>query len=251
MGMLTNSLARVIRSLKVKKYRSQHGLFMAEGKKIVQEAIDEKEDIRYIVGTNGFLNSLTSTPSQTEVIPVEGKLISELSSLTTNQDGFAIISFDPEKQIDPKIQKWSLYLDGINDPGNMGTLLRTADWFGLNRIYCSVDCCDILNSKAIMASMGSVFRVDAFYSDIDYLLGKNENILILGADLNGSPLGGYGFPAGPGLVVLGNEANGIRESTRNHVKEYLEIEGAGNAESLNVAQSGTIVLYELFRQGRI
>ncbi len=226
-------------------------MFLAEGKKIVQEALNERQDISHIIGTSEFLKELKGISKGHECIEISAKEISRYSSLKTNQDGFALIRIGKKTDSDLLVSGWSLFLDSINDPGNLGTIIRTADWFGIKKVFCSPDTCDIFNPKAVMSTMGSIFRVELVYSSLDGILKKNSGLDVFAADLDGTPLSKVEFMENNGMVVLGNEAKGISDLTRSLVSNKLTIEGRGSAESLNVAQSSAIVIHELYKKGKI
>ncbi len=248
--MLTKSLSKVVRSLKIKKYRSQHGLYLAEGRKIVQEALTSGQQITHIVGSSDFIDSLGTFSQNIETITIKKDEVSALSSLKNNEEGLALVRI-PSPDLEPPIlASWTIYLDRLQDPGNLGTIIRTADWFGLQEIFCSPNTCDLYNPKSVMAAMGSLFRVKVRYISIDDILRHNPTTEVLGADMQGQPIHEVEFgQEGSGLIVFGNEANGIDAEMLERLSGKISIPGEGRAESLNVAQSSAIILSQMYFKG--
>jgi RNA methyltransferase, TrmH family len=244
--MLPKSLSKTIRSLKIKKYRSALGLYVIEGRKIISEALAEKQEIMRIVGTEDLLANLRLQHSNALINQVTEGEINRLSTLKSNSEGLAILKMSEGKIEDFQIDSWTFFLDEINDPGNLGTIIRTADWFGFKKIICSLSSCDHLNPKAIMASMGSVFRVSILYASLKEVLFQNPGMKSYGADMDGESLEDFKWPGNKGLLVFGNEANGISQENRELLDGTLKIRGGVHTESLNVAQSAAIFLNDLF-----
>lgn len=240
--MLSKSQFKLINSLSRKKYRDRHGLFMAEGKKVITELLDS--DLR--------LHSLYTTEDIFEVnaqqlILVDSVELKKVSQLTTPQIALAL--FEIPRQRKPAASGLQLALDGIRDPGNFGTIIRLCDWFGITDLICSLDTVDCYNPKVVQSSMGSLARVEVTYTDLSEFLAGCERP-VFGTFMDGVNV--YKQPLGEeGVVVMGNEANGISEAIEKHVSNRIGIPQfgtAGKTESLNVATATAIILSE-FRRG--
>ena len=174
--------------------------------------------------------------------------LSRISALSTPQAILAVVQIP--KQTDLNIKKWDgsfiLALDGVQDPGNLGTIIRTADWFGLNTILCSKDTAEVYNPKVVQASMGSLSRVNIIYTDLGDVFSQ-INIPVYGALLNGKSIYETDFGQ-EGIILLGNEGNGISEDLIEKINYPITIPRYGKAESLNVAISASIFCSELRRK---
>lgn len=171
----------------------------------------------------------------------------KISALKTAQGLAALIKIPAWPLLDNVqfSQKFSIVLDGLQDPGNIGTIIRTADWFGIQHIICSADTVDAYNPKVVQASMGSLSRIKLFYTDLAAFLSKTS-IPVFGAMLNGQSI--YQTDFGPeGLILLGNEGNGVRPEIENYITKAVTIPKIGNAESLNVGIATAIFCSEISR----
>lgn len=173
--------------------------------------------------------------------------LSKISALTTPQQLLALVKIPESKVLTTQMLKGSftLVLDGIQDPGNIGTIIRTADWFGFKQLICSEDTVDVYNSKVVQATMGSLSRVQVVYTDLRVLL-EGCSLPVFGALLDGKSVYKADF-GDEGLIVFGNEGNGIRPEIIKQVTHPLTIPRFGNAESLNVAISAAIFCSEIRR----
>lgn len=227
--MLSKTKISYLRSLHNRKDRENSRRFLVEGKKSILEAITSHFRIVEGFFVHDFLNPLQKT------FPIE--LISEkellrISSLSSNRDGVVVVEM-PQNNFDAIDEgEFSLVLDGINDPGNLGTIIRIADWYGISRIFASRDTVDIFNSKAIMATMGSFTRVQVEYVDLEEFLSENAKMPIYGAFLDGENIHTM-QNIEPGLVVIGSEAHGIRPYIQQYIAHKITIPRFGGAESLN------------------
>ena len=227
-----------IRSLHQKKNRDRDQCFIVEGVKICQEVMqahpnlikDIISTIEYTAHIPEHLHEKTRTLS-----PIE---LSRISSLKT-PNAVLLVLQKPEK-IEFDQRKKVILLDDIQDPGNLGTLLRTADWFGITQFVCSPKTADLYNSKTLQATMGSFLRINVWYQDLNEFLTKNE-LQVGGALLEGKEFESKELQAMDALV-LGNESRGISENVRQHIDLPLKIKSHGNAESLNVAIAGAIFM---------
>nr|WP_245729139.1 RNA methyltransferase [Niabella drilacis] len=226
-----------------KKFRDAEGCYLAEGPKIVDEALNTPGiTVKKIWGLEEWVLRQQPLHPGVEMIPVEGFELEKISQLKTPNETVALIA-----KKDSENTGWYdagtlvLMLDGIQDPGNMGTIIRTADWFGVPGIICSRDCTDVYNSKVVQATMGSLFRIPVTYTDLPGWLAHQNNIPVYGALLNGTPLQKR-QDAARGILVIGNESKGIRPDVAARLTHKITIERIGAAESLNAAVATGILL---------
>jgi RNA methyltransferase, TrmH family len=239
--MLGKQKAKYIQSLGQKKQRDAEGLFIAEGPKIVVELIQSfPQYIKEIYAVKEWIkeNDHLHTPAVTEVTEDELEKISQLK--TPNQVVAVVKKFDEGEQPDVK-GKISLVLDTIQDPGNLGTIIRIADWFGVDQIICSNDCADVYNPKVVQATMGSIARVNIFYTDLPAWLLQQTDIRIYATMLEGTDVTKMNSIK-EGLIIIGNESKGISDEIVELVNEKITIPKKGKAESLNAAVAVGIVL---------
>jgi TrmH family RNA methyltransferase len=234
---------RLIRSLHLKKFRIQEGLFIAEGKKMVTEAIQSGHEIHSLFTTDeGFASDYP------EAMMVNGKEMEQMSSFSSPSPYLAAIR-QRRLQTIPAIMSDVLVLDGISDPGNFGTIMRSAEWFGIQQLICTQDCVEFYNPKVIQASMGSVLRMEASYMD-EKLIGNflaEAGFILIGAALGGKSVYDYHFE-GKSAIVIGSESHGISPAIKDHLTVILEIPGSGRAESLNASVAAGVFMSELFRR---
>jgi TrmH family RNA methyltransferase len=235
--MLSKNEAKYIQSLYKKKYRDEEGLFIAEGPKLAEELLTSALEIRQIYATSKWIagHAITNLPV-TEITESELQLISNLKS--PNE----VLVIAQQKRVDdePVLPgKLTIVLDGIQDPGNMGTIIRIADWFGLTQIVCSNDSVEVYNPKVIQSAMGSMCRVTCWYKDLSNW--QTEPLPVYGALLNGKNL--YRLEkVSEGLLVIGNESKGIREPFLSRITHPVTIPKTGGAESLNAAVATGIII---------
>lgn len=239
--MISKAKSKYIKSLQIKKYRKQEQCFVAEGKKSILELFNSDFEIVLLAATGDFLQQYTGlVPKGIEVIaatPAELKTIGEFQS---NETGLAVVRMKPNEPIAIGRDEFALVLDDIRDPGNLGTIIRTADWYGIDKIIASKECAEFYNSKVISATMGSFTRVQIYYTDlVEYLNGSR--LEAFGTFLNGENVHTVDFGAG-GLIVIGNESNGISSPVEKFVTKRITIPRFGRAESLNAAIATSIVL---------
>ena len=240
--MLSKNQLKFIRSLKKKKFRQTEQLFLAEGIKVVEELIKSSFIVHQLYATESYSNTL-NTPDIQLITDKELALASDFSS--PNQ---ILGIFEIPKSKDLVEQGITVVLDEINDPGNLGTIIRLCDWFGVSQLVCSENTVDCYNQKVVQASMGSLTRVSINYVDLEVYL-SNEKRTIYGTFLQGENI--YTCKLEKNVViVLGNEANGISNQIEQLVHKKITIPQFGeqqNTESLNVAMSTAIVLSEFKR----
>ena len=240
--MTSPMTAKTIKSLYLKKNRQQSGKFLVEGEKSVLELLESDFKIANLYGTREFSDRHADLIAKCgiKIQIVEGAELGALGTLQMNASALAIAL--QKKPTEPKPANGILLaLDGISDPGNLGTLMRIADWYGITDIVCSDNCVDWHNPKAISASMGSFTRVNGFYTALPAYLKKHKNSSILGASLGGTSAQGFIFPAN-GILVIGSESHGISREVEKCLSEKITIPRIGHAESLNAAIACAIII---------
>ena len=234
--------SKLIKSLQQKKYRNIEKLFIAEGTKVIQELLQSNFELEHLYTTKEDFNEITSA-NRTIVSESDLKKISALSSINTCLGVFRV----PESKTTQE-EGLLVALDDIRDPGNMGTILRLCDWFGVKEVVCSKTTVDIYNPKVIQATMGSISRVNVNYVDLNSFL-ENTSLPVFGTFMDGKNIYNQKLPK-EGIIVMGNEANGISSTIERIVSERLSIPRFGSlqqTESLNVATATAIVLSEFKR----
>jgi RNA methyltransferase, TrmH family len=246
--MLSKSQLNYIKSLHHKKHRKQEGKFLAEGLKTITEFMHSDYAVDCLFHTKELPANFEKFPDNLKLIPVSESELTRISTLQHPQGELAIIRI-PEKENTMTANLangFSLALDGIQDPGNMGTLIRTADWFGIRKIFCSEDCVEVYNPKVVQASMGSLARIQVVYTDLGVFI-KENSLPVYAAALDGDSLYDTHFEDS-GVILLGNEGKGIREALTKRADHLITIPRYGKAESLNVGIAGAIICSELSRQ---
>jgi TrmH family RNA methyltransferase len=246
--MVSKSQISLIKSLQQKKFRRQHHLFVAEGYKSVSEFIAagyQIETVYHTVSADAKLHNLSKKINFQEITEAE---LQKISGLTTPQQVLAVVHLPEWPELNPATlkNKFSLVLDGIQDPGNLGTIIRTADWFGISQIICSEDTVDAYNPKVVQATMGSLARVKIYYTDLETLL-PTLNLPMFGAMLDGENIYTADFGS-EGLILMGNEGNGIRPNIQPLITQAITIPRVGEAESLNVSIATALFCSEIYRR---
>ncbi|MBP6302760.1 MAG: RNA methyltransferase [Bacteroidia bacterium] len=244
--MLSKNDIKRIRSLSEKKERQQQGLFIAEGDKTCRDIIGSKIRINSIYATADWLEQYTQIiPEGCDCVIVTQKELEKLSRHNAPQQVIMLVHI-PKNTLNLDSGSLTLVLDNLQDPGNLGTIIRTADWYGIQNIFCSSDTVDAYNPKVVDSTMGSIGRVNIVYGDIAELLNKYENIPVYGALLNGESV--YTAPLQtPAFLIIGNEGKGISKEIVHLINRPLHIPGKGGAESLNAAVA-TAILCDHFEQ---
>lgn len=245
--MISKSQISFIKSLHQKKYRKEHGLFIVEGFKSIHEFINSKYEIDAIYCLPDVLPKLGNLSRKIKLHEIKPNDLAKISTLNTPQQLLAIIKLPEAEGINlENIKgKFTLALDGIQDPGNLGTIIRTADWFGIEQIICSEDCVEAYNPKVVQATMGSLARVKITYTDLKNIF-KAKACPVYGALLNGESIYKTNFGS-EGIILLGNEGKGISANLMPNIDYPITIPRFGNAESLNVAISTSIICSEIRR----
>lgn len=245
--MLSKSQISLITSLQHKKFRRQHNLFIVEGQKSVEEFALSAYQTEAVYYTPGFAPKLLKLSNKINFHEISIADMARISYLKTPPGVLALVKIPVSAVLDHALlkEKFSLALDGVQDPGNMGTVIRTADWFGIEHIICSEDCVDAYNPKVVQATMGSLSRVKVHYHNLIKVLTEIK-MPVFGALLNGENIYNTDFGT-EGIVVMGNEGNGISEQLQHIIGKPVTIPQAGKAESLNVAMATAIFCSEMRR----
>jgi TrmH family RNA methyltransferase len=244
--MISKAKSKFIKSLQIKKYRKQEQCFLAEGRKSILELLNSDFELVMLVATREFLQQYTGLiPKSIEVVEVDMKELQGVGEFQTNDTGIAVARIKPNEPLTIDSNEFALVLDDIRDPGNLGTIIRTADWYGVHKIIASTESAEIYNPKVISATMGSFTRVRIFYTDLAGFLSRFPHE-VFGTYLEGEDIHSVNFGKG-GLIVIGNESNGISSDVGKHISKRITIPKVGKAESLNAAIATAIVLDNLRR----
>lgn len=236
--MITNQEIKLIQSLDRKSERINSGLFVVEGVKNIQELLLTNWSVHKIFGLGDLFSELSSFQKVTE------KELSRISHLKTPNQALALVSIP--KYNSPNTSMCTLVLDGVNDPGNLGTIIRTADWFGIKQIVCSHNSVDAYSPKVVMSTMGSLFRVAVHYTDIVSFI-KESNLKSYASVLNGEDCTTISFEK-DSILVMGSESHGISQEVIAICSNKITIPGAGTTESLNLGIATGIVCFEYFKK---
>lgn len=250
--MLSKATLKLIKSLEHKKYRKESGLFVAEGGKTVNDLIDCGIKAEAVFATEKWIETHKLSGGIKAETVTEEEL--KRASFLCAPQGVVALFRQPSYSIDmnaPK-ERLCLALDNVQDPGNIGTIIRIADWFGIEELYCSTGCADAYSPKTVQATMGALGRVKVFYVDLPAFLGEaKKSAPVYGTFLDGGSI--YGKSLGNnGIIIMGNEGNGISDSCAQHVNERLFIPnypaGRSTSESLNVSTATAIICSEFRRR---
>ena len=249
--MVTRKTIKLVKSLYQKKYRYQHRLFVVEGAKSVLELLSSSFIVKTILGTEVFLGQHKSLLAQRltndQRFEIDEATLSSLSHFKSNNSALALAEIPSVSPIPPTTGAYTLVLDNISDPGNLGTIIRTADWYGIRQIVCSSETTDVYSPKVVSASMGSFLRVPVTYTDLKSYL-SSATVPVYGAALDrGINLHRHPFDGKEGVILLGNESSGIRPELDTYVSQYVHIPRYGGAESLNVGIATAVICDNLIR----
>jgi TrmH family RNA methyltransferase len=254
MNLVQKYTTKLVNSLALKKYRTKENCFLIEGDKMVKEALDSDLKIKLLIVTDQFLNRFPIAQTDAErIIETDAKELKKASLLQHPQNGLAVCEI-PEKSKFPDSlpEGLSIFLDGIQNPGNMGTIVRICDWYGIQHVFCSPDSVDLYNPKVIQASMGSFHRIQLHECDFEALAGLAEKAEapVFGAFMNGDNIYQTQLPQ-QAILVMGNEGKGIRPAVEKQITNKLSIpnfsENEIKAESLNVSVATAILCSEFKR----
>jgi RNA methyltransferase, TrmH family len=243
--MLSKNRAQFIRSLHQKKYRQEHGLFLVEGAKSVQEVLASGFRVDTLLATEAFYkeNALLADRQRPQIEIVSPEELTRVGTLESNNAALAVVKTSENRPLVAEPGEIVLILDDIRDPGNLGTILRIADWYGVRKVVCSDTTAEVYNPKVISASKGSFTRVQWYYTDLlAYVKNLPADTPVFGAFLNGANVHDLPFRRDGGYLIMGNEANGIRSELTPLVTQQLTIPRYGDAESLNVGIATAVIL---------
>jgi len=239
--MVSKNQIKLINSLQQKKYRKLHNLFIAEGKKVIQELIDANFSLEHL-----FVTQTDLFDKKHAATLISDSELKKISALTSANDCLAVFKIKEYSSNTNSVLE--LALDNIKDPGNMGTIIRLCDWFGISKIVCTEETVDMYNPKVVQATMGSLARVQVVYTNLAAYL-KTTDLEIFGTFMEGENIYKKQLPTS-GILVMGNEANGISSEIENLITQKIAIPRFGNlqqTESLNVATATAIFLSEFKR----
>lgn len=242
--MVSKSNTKYIQSLHLKKFRDIEGCFIAEGSKVVLELLQSTKLVcRHVYGLEEWLHEQEQNIRRFYGGPIEPVLPHELEKISALQTPNQVLAVFAKAAVEPvqPAGKITLLLDNIQDPGNMGTIIRNADWFGIEHIVCSEHCADIYNPKVVQSTMGSLGRVNVLYNELQRFIQQHKAIKTFAAALNGKPVNNMkGLKEG--MLIIGNESKGISEALLDAADEKITIPRRGHAESLNAAVATGIIL---------
>ncbi len=244
--MISKAKSRFIKDLQVKKYRQAEQCFIVQGAKAVNETLLSDYKIHTLVGTKEFLARGAASHSHVkEIFEVSEKELTSIGSVEANSSALAVVQMKVPRKPVLNNNDFALVLDDIRDPGNLGTMMRTAEWYGITNIVASPETTDAYSPKVISATMGSFLRVNVFYTELEPFL-KEVTQPVYGTFLTGENIHSSKFDGG-GWIVLGNESNGISSAVEKLVTRRITIPRIGAAESLNASTAAAVVLDNIRR----
>jgi RNA methyltransferase, TrmH family len=246
--MLSKNTLKFIKSLHQKKFRKQEGAFFVEGTKIVTELLQSDFEITHLLFTSKFGDIHSSLIKRHKDIAYEVSVatLESLGEFKTNETVLAVAKTKPNNPILPSADEWIIALDDVRDPGNLGTIIRIADWYGIQKLVLSLESADYYNPKVLHASMGSFTRVSVYYTELLPFL-QDLKRPVYGAFLDGKSIY-QSSPDKAGVILMGNESNGISQGLNKAVTDRITIPRFGHAESLNVAVATAIICDNIKRQ---
>ncbi|UIR56591.1 RNA methyltransferase [Sphingobacterium sp. SRCM116780] len=249
--MLSKAQITLISSLQNKKFRKQHGLFIVEGIKSVLEFLSSSYQVDSIFYTEDVQTKVGKISGKIKSYPLSENEFQKISALKSPQGILALVHIPEQKELNVADfrSQHTLLLDDVQDPGNLGTIIRTAEWFGFQNIICSIGTVDAYNPKVVQATMGSLSRIHVHYVDLKAFI-LAAKIPVFGALLNGESIYQTDWPQ-ESFIILGNEGNGISEEIIQLVDKPVAIPRIGQAESLNVAVATTIFCSEIARTKKL
>lgn len=254
--MISKNKTKFIISLQKKKVRQEEGLFIIEGDKLVMEFIASKIMVHTLIAKSEFIAALTTEMKGSiyEIIEATHEELKPISTLKTPHNALAVVRIPERKMIAGELLKTlCVALDFVQDPGNLGTIIRAAAWFGIKNIVCSTDCVDVYNPKVVQASMGAILNVNVYYSDLKKLaaLAREKKIPVFGTMLDGESIYHHKLD-NKGIILLGNESRGISDELIPFITDRIMIPGAKKSipgiESLNVSMAASVVFSEFIRK---
>ena len=244
MTPLTKSKSKYIKSLQLKKSRTEEGKFIVEGNKSVLEFLSSDFVVEEVVGTEEFYAQISHKLLPVACFLSNAKVLSTLGAFKSNNSAIAIVQMKPLTSLELNSEEVILALDNINDPGNLGTIIRVADWYGIKKLLLSNNSVDIYNPKVVSATKGSLTRVNIYYVNLPERLADYKGD-VYAAEMTGEPLATVRkFTSG--MLLMGSEAHGISHELEPYITKRITIQGKGGAESLNVAVATGIICNYLF-----
>jgi TrmH family RNA methyltransferase len=242
--MLSKAQIKYIHSLRHKKYRLKSGSFLAEGIKVTDELLTEKYipvvEIFALASWFDAHGRLAETHPDVALTPVTARELRELSALDTPAEVVTLCKLPPTETTGISSGKVSLMLESIRDPGNLGTIIRIADFFAIEQVICSPDCADAFNSKTVQATMGSIARVKVTEAVLEAVTGEHTTLPVYAASLHGKDITAFS-PITEGILLIGNESKGLSEKMLRLATHQITIPRLGRAESLNAAVATGII----------
>lgn len=249
--MLNKKIVKYIQSLSHKKFRDEEGVFVAEGPKVITEfLLSEKIHCNLICAEKDWLvenDSLLKKITPENIFETDNHWLKSISLLKTPNKVVAVFNKKLSSEAPVLFDKISLMLDDLQDPGNMGTIIRIADWFAIENIICSENCVDCYNPKVVQSSMGSLVRVNVIYTDLISFVQSAKKINLYATNLSGTSV--FKLPKiKEGIILIGNESKGVHENLLKLSFQKITIPRYGLAESLNAAVASGIILSQIFNR---
>jgi TrmH family RNA methyltransferase len=241
--LITKSDVKYIQSLAHKKFREEEGVFVIEGTKMVGELIQEFPDkIVHLYATQQWVDEVVREKIlDSKISVIDEMTLGKISQLKSPNQVVAVVKIPTHQSKDNSTSKLTLVLDQIQDPGNLGTIIRTCDWFGVQSIVCSLDTVDAYNPKTVQSAKGSLLRMNIQYADLITYLSSKKGVAIYAAALNGNSI--YEIEVKePSIIIVGNEASGISKEVMVLANQTITIPKIGKAESLNAGIATAIIL---------
>lgn len=244
MKKISKAQVKFIKSLQLKKYRKQEKAFFVEGEKSVLELLNSNFTVLNVVATEQFIDKNAAYLNEfglENILLASEKELVQMGTLSSNNAALAVANSREYSLLEAHREPIILALDDIRDPGNLGTIIRTADWFGVHCILASLETADFYNPKTLISSMGSFTRVKLIYTNLSDSITKLSGHTTYGAFLEGENVHQISFSK-KSIIVMGNESRGVNTELEGHIDKKVNIPGWGRAESLNVAISTSIIL---------
>jgi RNA methyltransferase, TrmH family len=241
--MVSKRILKLVKTLQQKKYRKKYKLFLVEGSKNVLELLSTNYSIRTLIMTPVFSETheeVLRNHKIVEVIQTDEKNLSAASSFKNNNAAVAIVEMPEQVSYQSQVDDYVLVLDDVKDPGNFGTLLRIADWYGVRQVVCSPETTDLYNPKVISASMGSFLRVNVYYMELDLFFKENHQPVYGAYADSGENVHTVNFSKN-GVLLMGSESHGIHPRYNSYVDYRITIPAYGQAESLNVSIAASVI----------
>ena len=248
---INNGIIKLVSSLAVKKYRDKEHLFVAEGWKCVRDTW-RAFNCRYLIATKAWYEQQGTAEHHPKLVLAHKSQMARMSQFTTPSDVMAVYEIPETSYTHDEVRSGlNIVLDNIQDPGNLGTIMRLADWYGIRNIFASKSTVDVYNHKVVQATMGAISRVKVHYCDLDFFLDDYDDMPVMGTFLDGDNIYGAKLPEGGAFVIFGNEGQGISPKIAAHVTQRLHIPAmprkGEHSESLNVGIAAAITISELRR----